>query len=633
MGNARATVKWLLLVFGLLLAVVCLRAARAQVQSPVDITAHADTHALSHSAWVLRDPSQALTFEQVLAPAQQARFAPVAATATPTHFGLTQDAIWLRLDFRAGPNTPANVSPDWLLEVGFPLLDEVAVYQTGPDGAVQHTATGRTRPFSARPVAHRHFVFPVALPPDQVRTLYLRITSDGTVSVPLHLYRPEALWRSDQITYGLLALYFGLVGGMFFYNLLLYVSLREKQFLSYVLFTGSMAVGQLGLTGLGAQYLWADDVSWSAWLPRTSLAAAAFFATRFVRHFLDTSRQFPRFDRLLNAEAAVAVLTVVAVFAAPLHWSAWMLNALSSTLGLTMVYIGAVAWRGGHPGARYFLLAWSMLLMGAVALPLHNLGLLPINPLTRNALMLGSALEMLLLSFALADRFNTTRREKEQAQASAIASEQQRVELLRHSERELEQRVVERTQALELANQQLKDNEQRLTAQAFQDPLTALGNRALLHSRMGQAIERSRRHSQGFALLLIDLDGFKAVNDQHGHAAGDALLVEMAQRLNAAVRGVDTVARVGGDEFVVLLEDVNAPGDMAAFETKLATSLGQPMVLDGGVRVGVSASIGGALFPEDGQDAEALLRVADRLMYERKNADRRAGQPLSSLLY
>jgi diguanylate cyclase (GGDEF)-like protein len=633
MGKTGETVKWLLLAFGLMVAMLGMGTARAQARAPVDISADIDTHALSRMAWVLKDPTRELSFEQVLEPAQQARFAPVAATATPTHFGLTQDAIWLRLDLRASPHTPAHVSANWLLEVGFPLLDEVTLYETGPDGLVQQTATGRTRPASARPLAHRHFVFPLTLPTADVRTVYLRITSDGTVSVPLHLYRPEALWRSDQISYGLLALYFGLVGGMFVYNLLLYASLREKQFLSYLLFTGSMAVGQLGLTGLGAQYLWAHDVEWSSWLPRTSLAAAAFFATRFVRHFLETPTHFPRFDRLLNAEAAVAVLTVFAVFAAPSHWSAWMLNALSSTLGLTMVYIGAVAWRGGHPGARYFLLAWFMLLVGAVALPLHNLGLLPINALTRNALMLGSALEMLLLSFALADRFNATRREKELAQTHAIASEQQRVEMLRHSEHELEQRVIERTLALELANQQLKDNEQRLTTQAFQDPLTALGNRALLHSRMSQAIERSRRHSQGFAVLLIDLDGFKAVNDHHGHAAGDALLVEMARRLNAAVRGVDTVARVGGDEFVVLLEDVNAPSDMATFEAKLAKSLGQPLVLDGGVRVGVTASIGGALFPEDGQDAEALLRVADHMMYERKNADRRAGQALSSLLF
>ncbi len=595
--------------------------AHGQTPPVVDIHAQAESHTLSHAAWLLKDPSRQLAFDDVLRPAHQARFVPAAAdSSTPTHFGLTRDAVWLRLDLRAAPGTPPDASTRWLLEVGFPLLDDVTLYETLPTGAIQTTATGRMQPFAARPVAHRHFVFPLELKPGEVRTLYLRVTSDGTLSVPLALHRPSALWSSDQLSYGLLALYFGLLLGMLFYNLLLYVSLREKQFLSYVLFTGCMAVGQLGLTGLGAQYLWADNVSWSTWLPRTSLALAALFATRFVRQFLDTPAHFPRFDHLLNALAAGALLVIAAVFLAPSHWSAWMINALSSTLGVTMVFIGAVAWPKGHPGARFFLLAWSMLLLGAVALPLHNLGLLPINPLTRNALMLGSAMEMLLLSFALADRFNTTRREKELAQARAIDSEKQHVEALKDKERELEKRVIERTRALEMANQQLMDNERLLTEQAFHDPLTALGNRALLRNRMDQAIARSRRHGPGFAVLLIDLDGFKAVNDRHGHAAGDALLVETAQRLTALVRGVDTVARVGGDEFVLILDHLTSRSDLDAFKAKLALAVSQPVVLDGDVSVCVAASIGIAMFPDDAQDAEALLQVADRGMYHEKNA-------------
>jgi diguanylate cyclase (GGDEF)-like protein len=121
-------------------------------------------------------------------------------------------------------------------------------------------------------------------------------------------------------------------------------------------------------------------------------------------------------------------------------------------------------------------------------------------------------------------------------------------------------------------------------------------------------------------VLLIDLDGFKAVNDRHGHAAGDALLVETAQRLTALVRGVDTVARVGGDEFVLILDHLISRSDLDAFKAKLALAVSQPVVLDGDVSVCVAASIGIAMFPDDAQDAEALLQVADRGMYHEKNA-------------
>ena len=148
------------------------------------------------------------------------------------------------------------------------------------------------------------------------------------------------------------------------------------------------------------------------------------------------------------------------------------------------------------------------------------------------------------------------------------------------------------------------------------DPVTALPNRALLSDRLGQETARARRAGAGFALLLFDLDGFKDVNDTWGHAAGDRVLALVAERARAGMRASDTVGRLGGDEFMALLPETSLDGALAVAE-KLRASLTEPYALQSAVaRVGVS--VGVALFPEHGEEADILLSAADSALYEAK---------------
>jgi diguanylate cyclase (GGDEF)-like protein/PAS domain S-box-containing protein len=163
------------------------------------------------------------------------------------------------------------------------------------------------------------------------------------------------------------------------------------------------------------------------------------------------------------------------------------------------------------------------------------------------------------------------------------------------------------------------ESEQRLAFLAQFDLLTGLPNRALLHDRFTQMIAQAQRREAPLGLLFIDLDDFKLVNDTLGHAAGDELLKEVAQRLLAAVRPGDTVARISGDEFAVILGDLAKPEDAALVAQKVIERLGRPLEV-AGQEVFVSASIGIAAFPADGRDAEALLAAADAAMYRAKQA-------------
>lgn len=153
---------------------------------------------------------------------------------------------------------------------------------------------------------------------------------------------------------------------------------------------------------------------------------------------------------------------------------------------------------------------------------------------------------------------------------------------------------------------------------AHHDTVTGLPNRALLADRLEQEIARSTREKAGFALMLLDLDGFKAVNDVWGHAAGDAVLAMVAERARGSMRASDTVGRLGGDEFLAILPGASAEGAFAVAE-KLRLAVGEPYELPGGEAL-LSVSIGVSFFPHHGNDGDALQRVADAALYEAKRA-------------
>lgn len=171
------------------------------------------------------------------------------------------------------------------------------------------------------------------------------------------------------------------------------------------------------------------------------------------------------------------------------------------------------------------------------------------------------------------------------------------------------------------------ESEQRrlLEERSHRDPLTGLPNRLLLHERLTRALARARGDGHQVALAFIDLDGFKGVNDSLGHVAGDALLATMAQRLQKALRGSDTLARFGGDEFVAVLPDLQDDALLASLIARLIAAARRPVAV-GHQRVQLSASVGVAVFPRDGDTPDLLLRKADQAMYAAKRQRRRQGR-------
>lgn len=528
--------------------------------------------------------------------------APPARPSATVDLGYSHSVWWLRLDVES------DKAVTRYLEIGYPSLDSVELFVPRAGGDRLHMAAGDLLPFSKRLLPHHNLVFPLELPAGN-SSLFMRISSAGALSIPVAIWEPQAFHLDNQANYAALAIYYGMLLALGSYNLLLYLSLRDRAYLFYVLFLASMAVGIASLDGLAAQFIWPESPTWTNLALPVGMAMSGLLAACFVRSFLNTSLNHPRADHVLKLYVAgyvVALLLNIASY----QWAEIATSLVSMFFSVTTLIIGIMSYRQGYPGTRYFLLAWASLLAGSIMLAVRNFGWIPTNFITYHGLQIGSALEMLLLSYALADRITTLRRDKEFADARLLQLQEENVVALQRSEQTLERRIAERTQQLAAANAHLE-------ALARHDALTGLGNRNELEGAWRRMESHAKRSNHGIAVLLMDLNRFKPINDTYGHDVGDSVLKEVALRLRRNTRVIDTVVRLGGDEFVMLVGDIAADEDVTPIKSKIDQVISEAIQING-VTLMVGCSIGVALYPADGTILRDLLEQADAAMYRDK---------------
>jgi diguanylate cyclase (GGDEF)-like protein len=607
--------------------------ASSQAQAVSAAPRNLDRASLGAFVEALEDPGGRLTLEDVRKLPYAGRFAHPAAD--PINFGYSDAAWWLR--FRL----PGGALPDdeRLLELAYASIDRVEFYLPealpGAEPRYWVRIAGDTLPWAAREVRHRNHVYRFALPTAAgEHEYYLRVASQGVITVPLTLWRPAAFAEHNLNSQLFLGLFYGAALALVLYNLMLFFAVRDRAYLYYVLYAAAFGTFLFGFDGLGYQYLWPRS-PWAAnHVVALALSLTLALGGQFARVFLDTHRISPRTDRVMGAIVAAGAL--LAVFAG----TGWVLDYGGVLRAISVIAFGAAAvatYAGvralfqGYRPARFFLLAWAGLLAFITLGALRNFTLVPTNVVTLYGLHIGFALDVLLLSFALGDRINLLRRERATAEAEALAAQRLLLEATREIERELEQKIAERTAELNSVNErlraeasereslmaQLQEQEQHLRFMAQHDALTGLPNRLSMQQRLALAMELAKRNRKKLAVMLVDLDDFKVINDTRGHPAGDQALVQLAARLRTSVRGSDTVARYGGDEFVVLAGELDSGEDASMIAEKVADMIQVPLAIEGGPTK-VSCSIGISVYPDDAETSEGLIALADKAMYASK---------------
>lgn len=572
---------------------------------------------LNSSIEVLVDDMRHLSIDEVRSAAASGGFQSN-GQRDKANFGYTHDAVWLHA-FLVNDTDEQQ----WSLELAFATLDEVELFliDTASGMVARSYRTGDTFPFAQRPIAHRHFVFPLDLSPHHTYELYMRVRSEGTVTVPLILWKSSSFTYASRNQYMANTLYFGLLLALLIYNLRLYLSFHDRVYLYYLGFIASIILAMGGWNGLFYEYLWPGSPRWGNLAPMLGYHLTGMFGAIFSRRFLNSRVFAPLLDRfMLYCTAAFAVL-LVALPIMPYQVIAILTSAVGVCFSIAAIMSGLRSIERGQRWALYFLLAWGLLLIGTAILGARNFGLLPTNLLTLHAMQLGSAIETVLFTYALAERITDLRRSKEIAEERVMETKRKMIELLEHTESELESRVKERTHELTIINNRLKEQEQQLMGMALHDALTGLANRTLLDTRMSEALETAKLHATKVAVLLVDLDEFKPINDTYGHEMGDFVLQAIAERLRGVVRGSDTVARLGGDEFVIILPGLSGMPTAHSIGEAVIKALSRPIVIEQHA-LSVSASIGIAVYPDDGFDGATLLRHADKAMYRAKHNGR-----------
>lgn len=445
------------LLYGLLYTIILMANAQGATRQLDVSQMSAAPVSLTEYLAVLEDPSGQLSLADVQSPAFAAQFKTDLAAAEALNYGYTRSAFWLRLDMANGSDQPL----ERILEIGYARIAELRLYQPAADGTYTLISTGSNHAFASRPLKNRYFVFALKLPAQTQQSYYLRMQTKSPLVVPARLWQPTAFHAYQRQDYFAQAWYFGMASAMLLFNLLLFVTLRDAIYLLYVNAVLFMALAIAANNGLSKEFFPFDSPLWSEISVGVAYSLAVAAMLLFTRRMLNTAHVAPRLDQLLKLVTLLLLLSPIGFL---IDYQNLIQAATAFYGAAALLIIGSAVYCAikRQRSAYFFLIAFTILGIAGAINAMRFLGLLPTNLMTQNGLQLGSAIEMIIMALALADRFNSLRRDNEQAQAALLQAEQRESESLRESERVLESRVKQRTLELSSSLEQLKQTQAEL---------------------------------------------------------------------------------------------------------------------------------------------------------------------------
>ena len=531
-------------------------------------------------------------------------------------FGFSPDVYWIQFEL-------PRSDKDRFIQVDYALLDLITMYRYQGDDLIEEVVTGDSFDFSDRFVHHRSFLFPVA-GTSQLQKIYFRIETTSSVQVPVNILDRNEFFERDQAQLALQGVYYGIVLVMALYNFFLYLRQRDSVYAFYVIYVITFVIVQLGLTGFSYQFLWPNAAEWNTRSVAVFTPLVVVSCIMFLINFLDLKNSYPSVCRSLYLQAFAAVivsgLALVVPYSQVIRLAAG-LAIFTSIFLLCVSYLITIRTRQKY--AVYFSVAWTIFLAGSAIIAMTKFGFMPRTPLTESSAQIGSAIEVILLSFALAERFHdeSARRvkaEQETSRMNNVLIRQQRAQ-----NDLLETQVSERTVALSVALDDVQKLNTELRDLSTTDQLTGIRNRRYFDELFDIEFKRSQRNRTAIGLLLIDIDNFKNVNDIYGHLVGDKCLREISQVIAAQVRRPpDLVCRYGGEELAVVLPETHCEG-VSALAERIRHSVEVLEIESEGERITVTVSIGYAAISATQLDkGQALVKCVDDALYHAKKEGR-----------
>lgn len=503
------------------------------------------------------------------------------------NFGYTDSSYWFYIRLKSH-----DIPLTKLLTIQYALLDHIELYVLENGQIRSDYLTGDTFVFDQRPLRHRDFIFPLDFEADQTLELFLKVKTEGSLQVPIDLWeRDQFIWQ-DQDEMLIKAIYYGMMFVLMLYNLFLFLSIRERSYLYYGGLVVSMLVLMSGAHGFLFQYLYPQSPAIHKVVMLLAVPCVMLFAGLFSCYFLSLAKVAPRLNLFVNTLNVMFLLSILGAFFLPYDISTRISVFLAIPSSMVIMFAGPYAWSCGQVSARYFTYAWAFLLTGIVVSASSKFGILPRNNFTEYALNWGSAIEAILLSFALADRFNRERQAKFIAQQAQLEEARQR-----------------------------KTAEQKLYNQATHQSLDGLPNTVLLQQILYRMLYLQEQKPPQFSLIYLQFNGLAEITKTLGHENADIVLSLFSKRLLSLNDGFERAVLIESGQqsdhyfahvekglFVHILQDVEI-NYAVDYAHELMQELAQPieynaMKLDTGLAIGIAAS------PLHGEDIDIIMRHA-----------------------
>ena len=493
-------------------------------------------------------------------------------------FSIVSKPVWIKFDISNTGNTSINKR----LSIETSWLDKVDIYFLKGTQQLKSYKVGDSLPFSERPVDNIFFIFDHLFEPG-LTSVYMRVETPDPTLVPIYLRSIEAMHAAELDEYYSYGITYGAILALLLYNLILFAGLKSKRYLYYSLYLGIFLLTNLAYTGQGFKLFWPDYPSLQLWIIPGLMVAYAISGLLFATSFLETKASLPRTHRIIIQGCwAFAVAYVLSVIVQQETMTILVAFAAILPYSIAMILLGVLALRAGNQSARYYLYATVIAAIGASITGLTVLGFIPYHSITYRAVEYGTVVEAILLALALADRFRLTQVEK------ACAEQMARI-----------------------------------------DSLTGLNNRRAFSEQVEPIWQTGIRKKHEMAMIMLDIDGFKPINDTLGHAEGDDVLIHTARILAQSARAGDILARWGGDEFTLFMTETSLEDAVTVAERIRESISTAPSDFDSH-SASFTVSIGVANYSKDNNSLKKLTATTDSYLYKAKTSGRdKVCSPLS----
>jgi EAL domain-containing protein (putative c-di-GMP-specific phosphodiesterase class I)/GGDEF domain-containing protein len=513
-----------------------------------------------------------------------------------TSLGFIHSQVWLRLNI----NNTEIKTKNLVFEIAYPLLDDVTFYAIKQNGTVRSLNIGDSKPFYPRDIKHPNMLFRFQLQASESVDLYVLVQTEGAMILPLKIWQENHFFESAAKEEKLHFFYYGSLSIIILINLAIFFTLREKLYLYYALATTGYILFFITFRGYGQQLFLSDFPAVNSQLFLSSMHFLALFSLLFAREFLQTKQHSRQMDIAIRGMIYFEYFNMVAAVVLDYN-TAVKISAVSAiVLFVILFFAGPVAWRAKRRSGIFFTIAWIPLTLGFAATAGRSSGILQNNFFTEYAMQLGSGLEAIILTLALADRLYREREEKIIAQAVNIKKEQQRLAI-----------------------------KSQLSEAMMRDPITNLANRnrfELLANNMFNEHTDKR-----FVIFVARVTRINEITRTLGISSVERIFRTLSERMNTSISrmpgvvitkrpqgSIDAIFQLTGDTFGVLIRQDIFEINMAQYHTFIK-KLSLPIEIDL-LSIELEPLVGCALYPEHGLDASQLIRNALVAMESSQNA-------------